>query len=402
MMTTSPLENNNYDLICFSHLRWDFVFQRPQHIFTRFAAEHRVFFIEEPMFGDSGPRLEISRRDNGLHVVVPHLPHGADIDAVMTNLVAELSDEQQIKECVVWFYTPMMLRWADRLEPQAIIYDCMDELSMFRGAPPQLIEREAELFERADLVFTGGQSLFEAKRDKHRAVYAFPSSIDVKHFEQALSIDEEPEDQKGIPHPRIGFCGVIDERTDIDLLNRIADLRPDWHYIMIGPVVKIDEAELPRHDNIHYLGGKQYAELPGYIGGWDVAMMPFAMNDSTKFISPTKTPEYLAAGRPVVSTPIRDVVRPYGEKGLVHIASEAEEFVNAIEIALSEDGETRRANAREHLSSMSWDKTQKAMADLIDEVVENAAVELSPHTLDGRRGFATALDTAQTQGERYV
>jgi UDP-galactopyranose mutase len=278
---------------------------------------------------------------------------------------------------VVWFYTPMMLPFMDTLEPAAVIYDCMDELSMFKGAPPELLPREAKLFERADLVFTGGQSLYEAKRDRHPSVHAFPSSIDVAHFEQALSVENEPADQKDIPHPRIGFCGVIDERTDIELLAQIADLRPDWQFVMIGPVVKIDENDLPRRSNIHYLGGKDYKDLPSYIGGWDVAMMPFALNDSTKFISPTKTPEYLAAGRPVVSTPIRDVVRPYGEKGLVHIASTAEEFINAIETALNEDADSRRALAREHLSTMSWDKTQRAMAELIGEVIENRVAETS-------------------------
>lgn len=402
MMTNGSFQTNSYDLICFSHLRWDFVFQRPQHLMTRFAGEHRVFFIEEPIFGDDGPRLEVTSRENGLSVVQPHLPPGCDVDAVMCSLVAGLRDEKNIGDCVLWFYTPMMLRWADRLEPTAIVYDCMDELSMFRGAPPELIKREEELFQRAELVFTGGQSLFEAKRGKHRAVYAFPSSIDVKHFEKALSVCEEPSDQHGIPHPRIGFCGVIDERTDIDLLSRIAELRPDFHYVMLGPVVKIDENDLPRRANIHYLGAKKYDELPAYIGGWDVAMMPFALNDATRFISPTKTPEYLGAGRPVVSTPIRDVVRPYGEKGLVHIAATAEEFVQAIETALIEPDGTRKAKAAEHLAKMSWEKTQRAMAELIDEVVENSAVELSPLTLDGRRDFLATLDTLPTQEERYV
>jgi UDP-galactopyranose mutase len=377
MMTNNSLVDRPYDLICFSHLRWDFVFQRPQHLLTRFAKDHRVFFIEEPIFGDDGPRFDVSKRENGLHVVVPHLPHGSDIDAAMNDLVAGLRRYHNIGTHVVWFYTPMMLPFMDTLEPAAVIYDCMDELSMFKGAPPELLPREAKLFERADLVFTGGQSLYEAKRDRHPSVHAFPSSIDVAHFEQALSVENEPADQKDIPHPRIGFCGVIDERTDIELLAQIADLRPDWQFVMIGPVVKIDENDLPRRSNIHYLGGKDYKDLPSYIGGWDVAMMPFALNDSTKFISPTKTPEYLAAGRPVVSTPIRDVVRPYGEKGLVHIASTAEEFINAIETALNEDADSRRALAREHLSTMSWDKTQRAMAELIGEVIENRVAETS-------------------------
>jgi Glycosyl transferases group 1 len=373
-MTTSSFLSNTIadscDLICFSHLRWDFVFQRPQHLMTRFARDRRVFFIEEPLFGDDGPRLEVSKCENGLHVVTPHLPHNTDVDAVMPGLIDNLKDENQIKDCIAWFYTPMMFEWRDGLRPKCIVYDCMDELSMFKNAPPQLIEREQQLFQLADLVFTGGQSLYEAKRPKHPAVHGFPSSIDVKHFERALNIENEPQDQQAIPHPRIGFCGVIDERTDIDLLVQIAGLRPEWQFVMLGPVVKIDECDLPRRTNIHYLGGKRYADLPAYLSGWDVAMMPFAMNDSTRFISPTKTPEYLAAGLPVVSTPIRDVVRPYGEKGLVHIAATPEEFVTAIEQARSEDCDKRHAKAAEFLSTISWDKTQKEMEQLIDEVIE--------------------------------
>jgi UDP-galactopyranose mutase len=245
----------------------------------------------------------------------------------------------------------------------------MDELSAFKFAPPELHEREAELFTRADLVFTGGQSLYEAKKEQHPAVYAFPSSIDKEHFAKALTINEEMPDQEKIPSPRIGFIGVIDERMDITLLGEIADLKPEWSFIMIGPVVKIDEADLPRAENIYYLGGKSYEELPGYIAGWDVAMMPFAMNESTRFISPTKTPEYLAAGRPVVSTPIRDVVRPYGNEGLVHIAESPEEFVAAIQSALDEDADDRRRRVDEFLKNMSWDGTFDAMADLIDGAI---------------------------------
>jgi glycosyltransferase involved in cell wall biosynthesis len=370
-MTTRSLKNTlteTYDIVCFCHLRWDFVFQRPQHLLTRFADNQRVFLIEEPIFGDDGPHLDVQRRGENLFVAVPHLLHGSDVDADMVRLVNQLVSVNEIDNFVAWYYTPMMLPWSRALEPAAVVYDCMDELSAFRGAPPELLEREKQLFEKADLVFTGGQSLYEAKKDRHPHVYAFPSSIDVKHFEQALSVDNEPEDQQNIPHPRIGFCGVIDERTDIELLSSIAELRPDWHYVMIGPVVKIDPADLPQRDNIHYLGGKQYSELPSYIGGWDVAMMPFAMNESTRYISPTKTPEYLAAGQPVVSTPIRDVVRPYGEMGLVHIASTPEEFVRAIEKAMSEDEDSRRAKATDFLATTSWDKTQQAMAELIEEV----------------------------------
>jgi UDP-galactopyranose mutase len=364
---------DDFDLVCFSHLRWDFVFQRPQHLMTRFARNRRVFFIEEPVYGDDKPGFEISNREKGPFIVVPHLPNGADADAIMPRLIDEFRRKEEIIDCVAWFYTPMMLDWMDGLRPHVIVYDCMDELSLFKNAPKELIERENALLDLADLVFSGGQSLYEAKRERHPASYAFPSSIDKSHFEKALSVDEEPADQRSIPRPRIGFCGVIDERTDIELLSRIAEIRPDWQFIMLGPVVKIDEADLPRHENIHYLGRKQYGDLPSYIGGWDVAMMPFAMNDSTRFISPTKTPEYLAAGRPVVSTPIRDVVRPYGDKGLVDIAATPEEFVAAIEKAMAEDPAFRQQKAGEFLSTISWDKTQEEMQQLITNVLARKA-----------------------------
>ena len=361
--------DERFDLISFSHLRWDFVYQRPQHLLSRFAEQRRVFFIEEPIFHDGEVSLKVSQRGDRLYLVVPHLPHaterGVAEDLLRDRLNAFLIDFR-IRDYISWYYTPMMLGWSNHLTPLAVVYDCMDELSAFKNAPPELIARESELFSIADLVFTGGQSLFEAKRDKHEAVYPFPSSIDAAHFARALSIKTDAPDQKDIPLPRIGFFGVIDERCDVRLLERIANLKPEWHFIMIGPVVKIDPAVLPKRDNIHYLGGKSYQELPGYIAGWDVAMMPFALNESTQFISPTKTPEYLAAGKPVVSTPIRDVVRPYGEKGLVFIAETADEFIKAIEMALNEKDSERRERADEFIAGMSWDKTFLEMSVLIE------------------------------------
>jgi UDP-galactopyranose mutase len=362
------------DLVCFSHLRWDFVYQRPQHLISRFARQQRVFFIEEPIFDSDSARFEISERENGLQLVVPHLPGGRSEDEnenELRRLLDGLIAEQGIKNFVAWYYTPMMLGWTDHLEPAAIVFDCMDELSAFKNAPEKLLLREAELMSIADLVFTGGESLYEAKRDRHSAVYCFPSSIDRDHFATALEISNDPEDQRNIKKPRIGFFGVIDERTDIEMLRAIAELRPDWNFVMIGPVVKISEEDLPRHENIHYLGGKKYEELPSYIAGWDAAMMPFALNESTKFISPTKTPEYLAAGAPVVSTPITDVIRPYGEMGLVRIASTPQEFVEALELAMGEDHEDRLKRVNEFLEGNSWDKTFRSMNELIDDVVSN-------------------------------
>jgi UDP-galactopyranose mutase len=361
------------DLICLSHLRWDFVYQRPQHLLSRFARDRRVFFFEEPIFGDGPMRLDVSERECGVQVVVPHLPKELvseeALDSVLQGMISRLFAEQKIDSHMLWYYTPMACAWTRHLKPLATIYDCMDELSAFKGASPILREREAELFKRADLVFTGGQSLYEAKRGQHPNVYAFPSSIDASHFAQARSITFDPADQADIPHPRLGFFGVIDERLDLELLDRVAEARPDWQMVIVGPVVKIDPETLPRRSNIHYLGGKSYTELPAYLSGWDVALLLFARNESTRFISPTKTPEYLAAGRPVVSTSIRDVVRPYGQNGLVQIADTPNDFVAAIEAALADDHAERLQEIDAFLSQTSWDRTWKRMTELIEDVV---------------------------------
>jgi len=380
------IENNSagsdsYDLVCLSHLRWDFVYQRPQHLLSRSAKNNRVFFFEEPVYIDGETHLEISSREDNLFVLVPHISH-ADRDArnvadIQREMLDEMFDAQNIERFVLWFYTPMAMDFAAHLQPLVTIFDCMDELSAFKFAPPELIENERRLLEKTDLVFTGGQSLFEAKKEKHKRVFAFPSSIDAAHFKQARDIREEPNDQKSIARPRLGYCGVIDERIDIELLSKAASMRPDWQFVMIGPVVKISEEDLPRRENIHYLGGKKYQDLPAYLAGWTVALMPFALNESTRFISPTKTPEYLAAGKPVVSTPIRDVIRSYGEIGLVHIAATAEEFVAACEAAMQENADERLKLADEFLSYVSWDKTWSEMANLIEEAMPQKGIKLA-------------------------
>nr|WP_322708646.1 UDP-galactopyranose mutase [Nostoc sp. ChiSLP03a]MDZ8209746.1 UDP-galactopyranose mutase [Nostoc sp. ChiSLP03a] len=362
------------DIVCLSHLRWNFVYQRPQHLLSRCAQGKRVFFIEEPIFSEEPlARLDVNQDSNGVVVVVPHLQQGlseeainADLQALINNLFAE----HNINKYICWYYTPMAIAFTRHLQPQAVVYDCMDELSAFHGASPTLKNYEAELFKRADLVFTGGQSLYESKVNQHPNVYAFPSSVDVPHFGQARNL-QEPEDQAHIPHPRLGFFGVIDERMDIELLAGIAEARPDWHLVIIGPVVKIDPATLPQHENIHYLGGRDYKQLPAYLAGWDLAMLPFARNESTRFISPTKTPEYLAAGRPVVSTSIRDVVRPYGESKLVRIADTVSEFVTAAELAIQEDTAASEWLSRVDvfLEKISWDRTWASMMKLIDSAI---------------------------------
>lgn len=363
------------DLIVFSHLRWDFVYQRPQHLLKRSAHDRRVFFIEEPVFDKGSMCLHVSERETNLKVVVPHLPEGLQSEvaktAVLHDMVQRLIVENNIHQFVAWYYTPMALDFTRHLHPLAVVYDCMDELSAFKGASPYLTMRERELFQIADLVFTGGQTLYEAKRNQHHSVYAFPSSIDRDHFMQARAQTLEPEDQQNIPHPRLGFFGVVDERFDVALLDELSRRRPHWQFVILGPVVKIDPETLPKRENIHYLGGKSYQELPLYIAGWDVALLLFAQNESTRFISPTKTPEYLAAGKPVVSTPIRDVVYPYGERGLVRIANNADEFVAAAEALLDKDacGKEWLNKVDDFLATMSWDETWARMARLIDEAL---------------------------------
>lgn len=379
--------SNEPDLVCFSHLRWDFVYQRPQHLLSRAARTRRVFVVEEPIFDNGSMRLDISERNDGVHVVVPYLPDGLTSEiarqAVLRRMVDQLFSAHAITDFIIWYYTPMALEFTQHLKPLATVYDCMDELSAFKGAPASLRMRERQLFNCCDLVFTGGQSLYEAKRSQHKSVHAFPSSIDSAHFQKARTLTNEPEDQRNIPHPRLGFFGVIDERFDIELLDNVARLRPDWQFVMIGPVVKIDPATLPRHNNIHYLGAKGYQELPAYLAGWDVALLLFARNEATRFISPTKTPEYLAAGKPVISTSIRDVVRPYGENGLVKIADRDDDFVKAVEGILGADESERSqwlARVDTFLSGMSWDETWAGMSQLIERAIE-ARKSLLPQAL---------------------
>jgi UDP-galactopyranose mutase len=357
-------------LICFSHLRWHFVFQRPQHLMARFAREYRVMFVEEPVGTDAAePWLESHAVEGGIQIVVPRMPGSltrAEADWAQRALLDQLLATEGIRRPLLYYFTPLPLKFSDRIRASLVVYDCMDELSGFAGAPPEIVELEQALLARADLVFTGGMSLFEAKRHLHPNVHAFPSSVDVAHFARARELRSEPDDQAPLPRPRLGFYGVIDERLDLELIDAVAATRPDWQLVMVGPVVKIDPAVLPKRTNIHWLGPKLYEELPLYLAGWDVALLPFARNESTRFISPTKTPEYLAAGRPVVSTPITDVVRSYGEAGVARIAATPDEFVLQCEAALR-DAERPGwlARVERALGQVSWDSTYARMRELM-------------------------------------
>ena len=377
-------------LLVFSHLRWDFVTQRPQHLLSRAAQTRTVIYWEEPIWHDpasatvpAGGSLElISVADvPNLFVARPQLLWNEDSDMLQRRLLDALLAERRVKRYDAWFYTPMALDFAAHLAPEVTVFDAMDELSAFAGAPANLLAKEQELFRRADVVFTGGRSLYEHKRGRHGNVHALPSSIEQEHFRKALTPQTEPQDQAAIARPRVGFYGVLDERLNRELMAEVARLRPQIQFVFLGPLAKLDSAELPTAANLHYLGSKAYAELPVYLAGWDAAMLPFALNESTRFISPTKTPEYLAAGKRVVSTPICDVVHDYGEPGLVEIAATALEFAVALDRALSAGEDPAwKAKVQEKLNGSSWESTWSAMQHEMERVrpVPPAAAKAAP------------------------
>ncbi|HEV8177435.1 MAG TPA: glycosyltransferase family 1 protein [Gemmatimonadales bacterium] len=380
--------NSHYTIVTFSHLRWNFVYQRPQHLLSRLAARHPVVFVEEPELDLNGPpRWERSSPHPNVIVYRPRTPvrapgFHADQLPVLGPLISELTAELGATKVLAWLYTPMALPLIEALGPDAVVYDCMDELSLFLGAPPELLSHESALLERADLMFTGGPSLYRAKQSRHPNVHCFSSSVDAAHF-RLTGVTGEPvgeaEDQAELPRPRLGFYGVIDERLDLEIVERLADVHSDWQIVLVGPVVKIDPARLPRRPNIHYFGQRTYDELPRYLAGWDVCLLPFARNDATRFISPTKTLEYMAAELPIVSTPITDVAEPYGD--IVYLGGTPDEFLVACEVALdssSAERAWRAAQMRKVLAGTSWEVTVAAMDKLLDRAVTaNLAVGIS-------------------------
>ena len=355
-------------IICFSHLRWNFVYQRPQHLLSRFAKNYTVYFIEEPIFHEDGDCYTILNSEENVHVIKQYLSNKDDSDVYKRqhDLLKIFLQKQAGSEYIFWYYSPMMYLFSKQFDPALIVYDCMDELSAFKFAPAGLKETEQELLDAADVVFTGGHSLYQAKKHLHHNIYPFPSSIEKEHFAKARINNQQPADQQNIPYPRLGFFGVLDERFDIELIRKVATKKPDWNFILLGPIVKINPDDLPRNANIFYLGGKSYNELPAYVSGWDIALVPFALNESTRYISPTKTPEYLAAGKPVISTAITDVVNPYGEENLASIIHSAEEFIKAAEKILKQENKNawlKKVDA--FLKNNSWDNTFAEMNGII-------------------------------------
>jgi glycosyltransferase involved in cell wall biosynthesis len=353
---------------------------------ARAARDRRVFYVEEPRLeAGAAPRLESMRRE-GLTVVTPVLAEALDpasAEVELGQLMAGVFRRERIARPTLWYYTPMALPWTRHLPFSGAIYDSMDYLPGFRGAPAGLLDLEAELLERVDVVLCGGVSLHERMRTRHPASHCFPSSVDVDHFSMARQAPPDPDDQRALSRPRIGYAGVIDERIDLALIDGLAAARPDWQIVLVGPTVKIGPEEVPSRENIHRLGMKPYADLPLYLSGWDVGWMPFARNEATRYISPTKTPEYLAAGLPVVSTSITDVIEPYGRRGLVAIADSVADTAAAVDRALAGRGYDR-ARVDGFLAERSWDRTWAAMAAIVDALELRNVRPSAPSKARGR------------------
>lgn len=377
-------------LIVFSHLRWDFVYQRPQHLLSRMARTHPVIFVEEPVHTEEPAHLEESSPAPGVVVLRPHTGvaepgYHPDQIRVIEPLLADHLRAHGIDKAMAWFYTPMALPLMSVIEPSVVVYDCMDELASFKGAPHGMRQQERALMACADVVFTGGVGLHEAKRDLHPNVHCQPSAVDVEHFAPSRLDEFSPHAwqalalQAHLNRPRLGYFGVIDERMNLKLLAALADAHPKWSIVMVGPVTKIDPGCLPRRDNIHWLGHQPYARLPYLVRDWDVCLMPFALNEATHYISPTKTLEYLAAEKPVVSTAVRDVVSLYGE--VVHIASTQAEFIELCESVLASPQRPQslgKGAANHCVSRFSWHATAEAMLNLTHQAMLNRAAKARP------------------------
>jgi glycosyltransferase involved in cell wall biosynthesis len=391
------VEHQNYDLVVFSHLRWEFVTQRPQHILKRLARHgHQILFVEEaiPFSESDRGTARVFAADDHINVLQPKV-ESKSYEQEVYPLIRSQMDQLGLKNVVLWFYSAFFEEFTELIDHQLVVYDCMDELSAFAGAAPELIKKEKKLFKKTDVVFTGGKSLFESKKKHHRQVYCFPSSVDEKDFRLArLTSTQVPEDLANIPGPRVGFYGVIDERVDLELLEQVARKLPKIAFVMIGPVVKIQPELLPRLKNIHYLGAKSYQDLPAYLKGIDIAMMPFALNKSTQFISPTKTLEFMAANKPIISTPIYDVRRDYSQE--VKVVSGVKEFVSAVEDFLAEKNLQRRVREKKQelvIKKTSWDLTVQKMEEIMDQKISpNLPSSLDSYSLPIKSKTTLSID----------
>ena len=373
------------DLVVLSHLRWPWVWQRPHHLVQRLAADRhadggRTFFVEEPLTAATqAPRLGTEERDGVTRVWLElpaggreteYLPFSAGADAYGPLLRDLLLRQGRPEHPDVWLYTPLALDTASALEPGRLVYDVMDDLASFQGAPEGLRLLQRRALSEASVVFTGGRSLHRGVLAQRRSgVHLFPSGVETRHYERSRAL------RRPRARPVAGYVGVIDERLDLELLAVLAAALPDWTVRVVGPVAKIDPAALPQAPNLEYPGLVAYEQLPEVMAGFDVALMPFALNEATRSISPTKTLEYLAAGLPVVSTRVPDVVADYDD--VVHLAGDGAQFAAACRHVLQQSGAERDSRLRPLQARQEWDAIAAAMAALLDSHRDARVLDLT-------------------------
>ncbi len=372
---------SSYPLIVHSHLCWDWVWQRPQQFLSRLSRRHEVLFVEGPV-SVSGLEASYSTRRHfsnfpNITVFQTFIPDGRWhdghwVDGERHRLLREALAgplKGRFDGAVQWFYDPMAVTaFAGRMNESAIVYDCMDELSQFKGAPPALVERERDLLRVADVVFAGGRKMHESKSRFNANCHFYGCGVDVEHFGRARDAKTSvPDDMAALSGPTLGYFGVVDERLDYELLAKLADADPDWNIVMVGPMTKIDPAIVPQRPNLHWLGGREYSRLPAYAKGFDVCLMPFARNEATEYINPTKALEYMATARPIVSSDVPDVVSNFSS--VVGIARSHDEFIALCRTALQSPDQQAVARGVQMAEDNTWDAIVAKLEAHIDDVL---------------------------------
>ncbi len=370
-----------YPIIVHSHLGWDWVWQRPQQFLSRFSKRHQILFVEGPLPSDEvtvpTPEMREVTEFPNITVLRMKMPSsrwndGAWVDKERRRLVQEVLAGPlglRFRDSVQWFYDPMAVTaFAGHMGERAIVFDCMDQLSQFKGSPKELIRRERELLAIADVVFAGGPKIGRDKIKHNANTHSYGCGVDIKHFGKARSKTTKiPEDVANLPGPVFGFFGVVDERMDYELVAALADAYPDGSVVIIGPMTKIDPAAVPQRPNLHWLGGRDYQQLPAYVKKFDVCLMPFAINEATEYINPTKALEYMATERPIVSTPVEDVVLQFS--GVVKISQTSEEFIRLCGEAVTAPDQAAIKRGKKLSERNSWESIVEAMEGHIADVM---------------------------------
>lgn len=365
---TPHSENSTaYPIIVHCHLCWDWVWQRPQQFISRLSKRHRILFVEtigpDPQLATPFARFYTPENLPNITVLRLQFPSwrwedGDYVDRTRREMVQEFlkgPGRGQFDNPVQWFYDPMAVpAFHGQMNEILTVYDCMDELSKFKCAPPEIRTREASLLNEAEVVFTGGRKLWESKKLSNDNCHFYGCGVEVDHFARARAAETRvPEDLANIPKPVLGYFGVVDERMDYDLVAKLADANPNWSIAIVGPVMKVDPNSLPKRPNLYWLGQRQYADLPGFCKGFNVCLMPFALNESTEFINPTKALEYMASGREIISTAVPDVISNFSQ--VVKVGYSHDEFIALCRRAVEQPDTEAVERGLEMASQNTWE-----------------------------------------------